>query len=131
MAVPNDQPAPTFRRYLAEASYHLVFVSSVASSLTAGLVSRHAMGDQRDGRWHVAAHETLASLVTTLNQQGARSRAIIERHDLAEPGQPGERWEGALPATLERVCFALLQEYARHLGRMDIVRELADGPTGE
>jgi uncharacterized damage-inducible protein DinB len=88
-------------------------------------------GDHRDGRWYVADHETLASLVAELNQQAARSRAIIERHDLAEAGQPGERWDGASPATLERVCFHLLQEYARHLGQMDIVCELAGGATGE
>ncbi|MGI8993340.1 MAG: DUF664 domain-containing protein [Nocardioidaceae bacterium] len=46
-------------------------------------------------------------------------------------GRPGERWDGAEPATLERVLFHLLQEYARHVGHLDIVRELIDGATGE
>jgi hypothetical protein len=32
---------------------------------------------------------------------------------------------------LERVLFHLLQEYARHLGHLDIVSELADGEIGE
>jgi hypothetical protein len=32
---------------------------------------------------------------------------------------------------LERVLFHLLQEYARHVGHIDIVAELAGGPTGE
>lgn len=63
--------------------------------------------------------------------QAARSNAIIEAHDLAETGQPGERWHGAPPATLERVLFHLLQEYARHLGHLDIVAELATGEAGE
>lgn len=27
--------------------------------------------------------------------------------------------------------FQMLQEYARHVGRLDMVRELADGATGE
>ncbi|MGY4682759.1 mycothiol transferase [Micromonospora aurantiaca (nom. illeg.)] len=44
---------------------------------------------------------------------------------------PGERWDGADPASLERVLFHLVQEYARHLGHLDIVAELAGGPTGE
>ena len=41
VTVLGHQPAPAFRRHLAEASYRRVFVSLVASSLTAGLVSRH------------------------------------------------------------------------------------------
>ena len=45
--------------------------------------------------------------------------------------RPGERWEGADPPTLERVLFHLLQEYARHVGHLDVVRELMDGKVGE
>jgi len=58
-------------------------------------------------------------------------RAVIENHNLDEVGQPGERWDGEPPAMLERVLFHLLQEYARHLGHLDIVCELADAGTGE
>jgi len=46
-------------------------------------------------------------------------------------GQPGERWDGADPATLERVLFHVVQEYARHLGQLDIVVELATGRSEE
>jgi hypothetical protein len=63
--------------------------------------------------------------------QAARSRAVVESHDLADIGQPGDGWAGAEPATLERVMLHLLQEYARHIGHLDIVSELADGQTGE
>jgi len=87
--------------------------------------------DQRDGRWYVAARESLAELVGELNRQAGRSRAIVLAHDLSEVGQPGERWDGAEPATLERILFHLVQEYARHIGHLDIVRELADGMVGE
>jgi Protein of unknown function (DUF664) len=88
-------------------------------------------GDRRDGRWFVGPDETLATLLAGLREQAARSRAIIEAHDLDEVGQPGERWAGADPATLERVLFHLLQEYARHVGHLDIVTELATGHVGE
>jgi hypothetical protein len=88
-------------------------------------------GDQRDGRWFVADDETLASLTAELTAQAAVSREVISGHDLAEVGQPGERWSGDDPAPLERVCLHLIQEYARHLGHVDIVCELAGGPTGE
>ena len=62
-------------------------------------------------------------LLADLAGQAARSRAVIESHDLDEVGQPGDRWDGADPATLERVLFHLLQEYARHVGHLDIVTE--------
>jgi len=88
-------------------------------------------GDRRDGRWHVPPEESLADLVAALDAQAARSRAVVEAHPLDAVGQPGERWDGAPPATLERVLLHLLQEYARHAGHLDVVRELVDGTVGE
>ncbi|HEX6919106.1 MAG TPA: DinB family protein [Actinomycetes bacterium] len=88
-------------------------------------------GDRRGDRWYVAPDETLSDLVDGLRVQAARSRAVVEAHDLSEVGQPGERWDGADPATLERILFHLVQEYARHAGHLDIVRELIDGRVGE
>ena len=88
-------------------------------------------GDRRGGRWYVPPEVSLADLVRALDEQAVRSRRVVEAHALDEVGQPGERWEGAPPATLERVLLHLLQEYARHLGHLDVVRELADGSTGE
>jgi uncharacterized damage-inducible protein DinB len=87
--------------------------------------------DRRDDRWFVAPDETLDSLVADLAGQAARSTAIIEAHDLAEIGQPSERWAGAPPAGLERILFHMLQEYTRHVGHLDIVCELATGKSGE
>ena len=84
--------------------------------------------DGRD-RWYVAPGETLAGLVAALHAQAARTRALVDVHDLADPGQPGERWDGPDPPSLERVLFHLLQEYARHLGHLDIASELAGGPA--
>ncbi|HYB17748.1 MAG TPA: DUF664 domain-containing protein [Streptosporangiaceae bacterium] len=88
-------------------------------------------GDRDGDRWHVAADETLASLLEDLRDQAGRTRVIIESHGLSEVGQPSDRWDGADPPTLERVLFHLLQEYARHLGHLDIVAELATGVAQE
>lgn len=88
-------------------------------------------GDSRDGRWRVEPDESLADLLANFWAQAETSRAVVTRHELSEVGQPGERWQGAAPATLERVLFHLLQEYARHVGHLDVVRELIDGRTGE
>jgi len=88
-------------------------------------------GDQRDDRWYIEPEETRDTLLADLAAQAERSQAVIDQHDLDEVGQPGERWDGKPPATLERVLFHLTQEYARHIGHLDIVCELADGSTGE
>ena len=63
--------------------------------------------------------------------QAEMSRAVVEGHELSEIGQSSERWGGDDPPTLERILFHLLQEYARHAGHLDIVREIIDGDTGE
>jgi hypothetical protein len=72
--------------------------------------------------------ELRCTRLAALRDRAARSRAIITAHDLDDVGKPGERWDGAEPATLERVLFHLLQEYARHLG---VVIELATGLSEE
>ncbi|MEV6816462.1 DUF664 domain-containing protein [Micromonospora sp. NPDC051296] len=88
-------------------------------------------GDRRGERWYVAPEETCAELTAALRTQGAHTRTVVESSDLATRGVPGPRWNGADPAPLERVLFHLVQEYARHLGQLDIVAELAGGVVGE
>jgi uncharacterized damage-inducible protein DinB len=87
--------------------------------------------DHRDGRWYVAPDEPIGEVVARLRRQAATTSRVVRAHDLSEVGQPGERWDGADPATLERILFHLLQEYARHTGHIDIVREMVDGRVGE
>jgi hypothetical protein len=91
----------------------------------------HPWGDSRDGRWYVDGADTLPLLLDRLHRGGERTRSIVEAHRLTDVGAPGERWDAAPPATLERVLLHVIQEYARHAGHLDIVRELADGRTGE
>jgi uncharacterized damage-inducible protein DinB len=88
-------------------------------------------GDHLGDRWYVGPDDTPDSLVEQLRLRGEETSAIVRRHDLNDVGQPGPRWEGGDPATLERVLFHLLQEYARHLGHLDIYAELSDSQTGE
>jgi hypothetical protein len=88
-------------------------------------------GDNRDERWHVGTDEATADLLAALRERGRTTAAIAGRHALDETGVPGERWDGDPPATLERCLLHLVQEYARHVGHLDVVRELLDGRTGE
>lgn len=51
---------------------------------------------------------------------------------LADRGRTGGRFPTPEQApTLGRILFHLLQEYARHVGQLDVARELIDGVTGE
>lgn len=88
-------------------------------------------GDNQDGRWRVAADEVTSDLVAALRERGRTTAAIAGRHALDDLGAPGERWDGDPEPTLERVLLHLVQEYARHIGHLDVVRELLDGRTGE
>ena len=88
-------------------------------------------GDGRDDRWYVEPDASLDDVLSELAGQAEVTAEVVGRHDLSERGAPGERWAGAEPATLERVMLHLVQEYARHVGHIDIVRELADGTSGE
>jgi hypothetical protein len=87
--------------------------------------------DERDDRWYTAPTDTVSDLLERLHAGGRRTRAVVERSRLDDVGRPGPRWSGDPPATLERVLFHVLQEYARHVGHLDVVRELLDGTVGE
>lgn len=116
----------------AELARHLEFVEM--RWLEWGFEGREVAepwGDGRDGRWYVPADETLADLVAALTARAQVTRRIVQSHSLDEVGKPGERWDGDDPPSLERILFHLLQEYARHIGHLDIVTELAGGATGE
>ncbi|QIG43430.1 DUF664 domain-containing protein [Nocardioides anomalus] len=88
-------------------------------------------GDTVDDRWHVPASLSLGDLTGALAAQAVVSERVVRAHALDAVGAPSERWEGAPPATLERVLLHLVQEYARHVGHLDVVRELLDGHVGE
>ena len=81
-------------------------------------------------RWTVAESVTLDDLVARLRSQGRRTRAVLAEHGLAERASPAGRFAED-PPDLRWICFHVLQEYARHAGHLDIVVELAGGPTGE
>jgi Protein of unknown function (DUF664) len=65
-------------------------------------------------------------------------RLVRDRSDQARPRGPDRRGEAPRRFTtdevappLARILFQLLQEYARHVGHVDVARELIDGVTGE
>lgn len=90
----------------------------------------HADAHSGDG-W-VTPDDDIASLVARLHDAGARSREIVEAHELDERAAVGGRFTTADEAPdLHWILLHVLQEHARHAGHLDIARELIDGATGE
>jgi uncharacterized damage-inducible protein DinB len=91
-------------------------------------------GDHLDadasGRW--ATDRPIAELLAALADGGRRTTEIIATHDLLDRATTGGRFPpGETAPTLVAILFHVMQEYARHLGHLDVARELTDGTTGE
>lgn len=85
-----------------------------------------------DDRWYVPEGMTAGEVLADFRAQCEQSRAIVAGAAPEASGQVGGRFPTAAEApSLAWILFHLLQEYARHVGQLDIVRELADGATGE
>ena len=116
-----------------------------------GLVQHLGWVERRWLQWGLAAEDVLAyppggdtaewSVPDDLGTQQvleayavevARSRSLIAGAALDDQAATGGRFATPEQApTLIRILFHLLQEYARHVGHLDIAREMIDGSTGE
>jgi uncharacterized damage-inducible protein DinB len=85
-----------------------------------------------DWEWHSAAHDTPEQLLTVWQDSVTRSRSAVEEA-LAEGDleQLARSWPGDRKASLRRILIDLIEEYARHVGHADLLRESVDGLTGE
>ena len=83
--------------------------------------------DDPDWEFHSAAGEPLEASVALYEQACARSRAVAAAHALDDTAvnRRGRVF------SLRFVLLHLVEETARHLGHLDVLRELADGTTGE
>lgn len=87
-----------------------------------------ALAPKVGDEWERAADLSVDELLAGYRAACERSRAAAAGHDLDEPGANplGDR-----PFTLRYVYVHMIEETARHLGHLDILRELLDGTTGE
>jgi uncharacterized damage-inducible protein DinB len=85
-----------------------------------------------DWAWKSAADDQPDELLELWRAAVARSRSATDEA-LAEGGL--ERaviiWPRQPPATLERILTDMIEEYARHCGHADLIRESVDGLVGE
>lgn len=86
----------------------------------------------RGSDWMVQPGETEETLLVAFQEECNRSRAIVAGADLSDRARSGGRFNPPDEhPTLIWILFHVLQEYARHAGHLDIVRELANGSAGE
>ncbi|MBC6460575.1 DinB family protein [Actinomadura sp. HBU206391] len=90
-------------------------------------------GDLGPGdRWQVGDDETVGDIKALFLDECARARRIVAAARLTDTAATGGRFNPPdPPPTLIWIMFHVLQEYARHVGQLDVVRELTDGVIGE
>jgi uncharacterized damage-inducible protein DinB len=87
----------------------------------------------RDWEWHSAADDSPAELLELWRNAVARSRTHIAEA-IAEGGleRPARRtWPDGTAPSLRWIVCHMIEEYARHVGHADLLRESVDGSTGE
>lgn len=87
----------------------------------------HASGDP-DAGWSTDA--SVEDLLDRLDHGAARTETVLRTRPLDATASLGGRFT-ASPPTLHAIAFHVLQEYVRHLGHLDVARELVDGSVGE
>ena len=85
--------------------------------------------EEPDKEFSIGAESSIEETLAGYDEQIARTDAIIAKLDLDDRSQTPFR-NGDRP-TLRWVILHLIEENARHNGHIDILRELADGTTGD
>ncbi|KAB2343639.1 DinB family protein [Actinomadura rudentiformis] len=85
-----------------------------------------------DGRWRVPDGMPAEDVKAAFREACDRSRQIVAAARLDDIASTGGRFDGSQPVpSLAWILFHLLQEYARHVGHLDVTREIMDGVIGE
>jgi uncharacterized damage-inducible protein DinB len=80
--------------------------------------------------WLVTPEDTVFDLTARLAAIASRTEAVVREAELTDRAKLGGRFSSD-PPTLGWILAHVLQEYARHIGHLDVVRELIDGSLGE
>jgi uncharacterized damage-inducible protein DinB len=86
-----------------------------------------------DWDWHSAAGDTPDQLLTLWQDAAARSRSAATEA-LADGGMgrlARRTWPDGRSPSLRWIVCHMIEEYARHNGHADLIRESIDGQTGE
>ena len=86
-----------------------------------------------DWEWNSAAEDTPEELRTLWQDAVSRSRELLSETltagGLSQPARRG--WPDGRAPSLRWIVVHMIEEYARHNGHADLIRESIDGLTGE
>ena len=83
--------------------------------------------------WHSAGEDTPEQLMTLWQDAVARSRSAVAEalSDGCLDQLAHVRWPDGRAPSLRRMMIDMIEEYARHVGHADLIRESVDGLVGE
>ena len=79
--------------------------------------------------WRVEPGETSEAIRASFDDEVARSREVVSACTVARRHAPAD--PRANDRSLRWIMLHMIEEYARHLGHADIMREAIDGHTGD
>ena len=86
-----------------------------------------------DWEWHSAARDTPGQLTTLWRERVQRSRDTVA--EVLAHGDLGtlalHAWPDGRAPSLRRLLVDVVEEYGRHVGHADLIRESVDGLVGE
>ena len=75
--------------------------------------------------------ERVEDLLDAFDAGGRHTREVVMAHDLGDLGAPSDRWDDGLRRRWSGSCCTSSRSTPGTPDHLDIVRELADGATGE
>ena len=84
----------------------------------------------QDGDFHVTEQDTYAEAYAAWQAEIARARELAAAHGLDDIGRTKSRRTGE-SYNLRWIMTHMIEEYARHNGHADLIRERIDGATGD
>jgi uncharacterized damage-inducible protein DinB len=125
------RPVATSSMSLLGMVRHMTFVEQVwfdARFAGNDVTEYYRRPDDREAEWTELASATLDQVVADFEHACETSDELARGHDLDETvRRPGANRE---PVDLRWIYIHMIEEYARHCGHADIIRELIDGTTG-
>jgi hypothetical protein len=121
---PSDLDLLGMTRHLADVErwwFRAVFVAEVTDG--------NYESDDPDLDWHHGPADTIAEARDIWHVEVARAREIVAAADLVTIGAYTSGSRGEI--SLRWIMIHMIEEYARHLGHADFLRENIDGATGD
>lgn len=127
---PSDLTLMGLIRHMAEVERHWfrkILVGEKAPSLFC--LDSHPTGDP-DGDFHITSADTLSVSITELRAEIAIADANFAKFKLDDLASRESRPGTGVP-NLRWIVVHMIEEYARHCGHADLIRECIDGVKSE